>query len=137
MATLFTTTQTNANFPGKEVQENNNNIVVSNTNAAQSLAVVRGIIQITVNGTPSITNVTYVSGEGFSISFGSNFITITFSTAFNDVPAVNCTYSGVGSDPANPVVYTTSLSASSFSLVTNGISSLTIDLCFTAVGERV
>lgn len=77
-----TQVSSNINLPGKAVQENGNNLVVSNTNATNSLAIVRG----SVDNTQVIT-----SGEGFSVSGSSGNYLITFTTAFGDLPAVTVT----------------------------------------------
>ena len=70
---------TNISLPGKAVQENFLNIVVSNTNATNSLAVVRGVVD---------SGGGIISGEGFSVSHtGTGAYTITYSTAFEDLPA--------------------------------------------------
>lgn len=72
--------QTNVNLPGSSVQENGLNVAVSNTNAANSLAIVRG----SVDSTGAID-----TGEGFTVvKNGTGAYTVTYSTAFGDPPAV-------------------------------------------------
>lgn len=71
--------QTNLNLPGKKVQENGNNLIVSNTNTTNSLAIIRG--QIDASGT-------ILSGEGFTVSPSGGTFTISFSTNFADAPAI-------------------------------------------------
>ena len=72
--------QTNVNLDGNTVQENGKNVVVSNTNATSSLAIVRGIVN---------ANGTIFAGEGFSISkTGNGAYTINFTTSFASTPAI-------------------------------------------------
>lgn len=82
--------ESNVNLAGNAVQENGRNLVVSNTNAAVSLAIVRG------SGAGVSTDV--IAGEGFTIAFPTTgqYI-ITFTTPFADVPAVSVTsmYPGI------------------------------------------
>lgn len=76
---------TNVTLPGNvntsgTLQENGKYVVVSNTNAAGSLAMVRG----TVNSDGTIKN-----GEGFTSSqISTGLYQITFTTAFADEPSV-------------------------------------------------
>lgn len=78
----------NANLTGLAVQSNGKNVTVSNTNATNGYAIVRGI----VNADGSIYN-----GEGFTVAHpGNGTYTITFTTAFGDPPAV-CVTSITGS----------------------------------------
>lgn len=78
------------NLPGKTVQENGNNLVVSNTNAGtNSLAIIRG------SGHWSGTVMIIDSGEGFTLArTGVGFYTITFSSAFLDAPVCIITCGG-------------------------------------------
>jgi hypothetical protein len=58
----------------------NNNVVVSNTNAAKNLAIVRAYVG---------SSGTIINGEGLTAVFnGSNGYTITWTTPFADIPAV-------------------------------------------------
>lgn len=79
----------NLNLPGKAVQENGNNLVVSNTNATKSLAIIRGMFSVTATS-GVISSFGVVNGEGFTV--GSETPTvggfIAFDTAFADVPTV-------------------------------------------------
>lgn len=73
----------NINLPGNQVQENGKNVVVSNTNAAGSLSVIRGIVAAA--GNPA-------GGEGFGSSqIGSGVYDITWTTAFADIPSITVT----------------------------------------------
>lgn len=85
------------NLAGTAVQEASQNVVVSNTNATNSLAIIRG----NVSSSGSLT-----AGEGFSISHSSAGIyTLTWSTAFADTPAVTVSSNGTTSqDIYTPVV---------------------------------
>lgn len=102
----------NINLPGKSVQENGNNIVVSNANATNSLSVLRG--SIAASGTIS-------QGEGFTITHTTaGTYLITFTTAFNDAPSVIATSAqnpntsavllGAISSTSSATVYTTNVS---------------------------
>lgn len=69
------------NLPGKAVQETSKNIVVSNTNATNSLAIVRGTFHYTGSA------MAIDAGEGFSVVRSSTGIYIvSFSSVFNDTP---------------------------------------------------
>lgn len=71
----------NINLPGTSVQENGNNLVVSNTNATKSLAIIRGY----VNGV-GFGNI--ISGEGFSFTKVSTGVYVMpYTTTLGDVPA--------------------------------------------------
>lgn len=70
---------TNINLPGSAVQENGLNLVVSNTNATQSLSIVRG----SFNG----SGVRF-TGEGVTaVHAGTGNYTVTIDTAFSDTPS--------------------------------------------------
>lgn len=78
----------NPNFGGKAAQEDGLNIVVSNTNATNSLCIVRGV----VSAAGAI-----VAGEGFTVSTntpGANDYTVLFTTNFGDIPGVTVTAVG-------------------------------------------
>lgn len=87
--------QSNVNLGGNTVQENGKNVVVSNTNAAASLAIVR--FQVNFN-TGTVT-----AGEGVSV-FGSNAtqISVTTATAFAAAPLsyISPANSTAGANPA-------------------------------------
>lgn len=71
----------NLNLPGKAVQEAGKNIVVGNTNATNSIELIRGYF----DG----LSVAPVSGEGYSIvRTSTGHYTITFTTPFGDLPSV-------------------------------------------------
>lgn len=79
------TLATNINLTGKNTQAASQNIVVSANPATNGLLIVRGVITLSTNA--------LVSGEGFTAAYNSTtgFYTITFSTAFGDVPACHVT----------------------------------------------
>ncbi len=87
--------QSNVNLAGNTVQENGKNIIVSNTNASASLAIVR--FQVSFN-TGTIT-----AGEGVTV-FGANAtqISVTTSTAFAAAPLsyISPANSTAGANPA-------------------------------------
>lgn len=71
----------NINLPGNTVKENGKNVIVSNTNASASLAIIRA----TFNASGVLT-----SGEGVSCtSAGSGqYTSFVWSSAFADIPSV-------------------------------------------------
>lgn len=93
----------NINLPGDTVKENGKMVVVSNTNAAKSLEIVRG--SITSGGVVSV-------GEGFSSSRGAaGQFTVTFTTAFGSTPTVTA----IGSSGQSTIVSIASLSTTQVS----------------------
>lgn len=73
----------------------NRNVVVSNTNAAANLSIIRGLIA---------SGGAITSGEGFTVSNpGSGTYIITFTIPFADIPAVICTSAN---GPSNLVMVT-------------------------------
>lgn len=114
----------NVNLPGKAAQESSKNLVVSNTNATNSLAIVRGVVSSTG---------TIQSGEGFAVSASGNGVyVITFSTAFGDTPAV--TAMSILSGNAGFFSYS-SLSSTGFQL-NNATTPNNINFSFIAIGQR-
>lgn len=114
------------NFPGSAVQENGKNLVVSNTNATNSMALVRGTIGATG---------TTINGEGFTAtnpSAGTYNITIT--TAFGDSPVV------VVTPNSNSPFYITvsAITSSTFTVISTNTSVAlqNVQFCFTAIGQR-
>lgn len=82
-ANTILATSLNGNLGGKAVQEAGLNLVVSNTNAGQSLSIVRGVI--TNSGG-------IVSGEGFSVSLGATGVfNLTWTNQFSDTPSMTVT----------------------------------------------
>lgn len=76
----------NPNFGGKAAQESSKNLIVSNTNATNSLALVRGTI--------STSGPTTIAGEGFTTSrLGTGSVRVTFSNTFNDTPIITTSVS--------------------------------------------
>jgi hypothetical protein len=76
-------------------QINSLNAVTSNTNATSALSIVRGMID---------SSGTLITGEGFSYTIGASgftafdLFTVTFTTAFTDIPAI--TFAGGNNIPA-------------------------------------
>lgn len=109
---------------GGTLQQNAKNVLVSNTNASASLAIIRG--SVTSGG--SIT-----TGEGFTVSHpGTGSYTITFSTAFAAAPVVLVTQGNPTgfAQPASPTTTTvdintynaaTSLTNSPFTFIAIGV----------------
>lgn len=97
----------NINLPGSAVQENGRNIVVSQTNDSVSLAVVRG--RVDSGGGPSS------GSSGFtSVKNSTGDYTVTFTTAFSDLPRVALT--------ATPGIQGVIAAASTYSVTTAGFS---------------
>lgn len=89
----------NINLPGTSVQAGSQNVIVSNTNATKSLAIVRASFN---------SSGTLVGGEGATATnTGSGVYTVTFSNSFVDTPVV------VGGATAGNTVFVTCMSASS------------------------
>ena len=83
-----TQTATNINLPGKSVQESGSNVVVSNTNATNSIAIIRQAFD-----SSGIAG----NGEGASaVHTGTGVYTITYSTGFGDpsVPVACIAFAG-------------------------------------------
>lgn len=126
-AVTSTKLASNLNLPGSAVQENGKNVVVSNTNATNSLAIVRG--EVSALGAVS-------KGEGFTASWtGSGVCRVTFSTAFGDVPvcvAIGCVNQLIVRNNAT-VATTTYVDFT----VTDFNNNLTTDrFSFIAIGQR-
>lgn len=108
---------------------NINNSIVANISETYSLAILRGTINSASSGS-------IVSGEGFSITRnGTGDITITFTTAFLDVPSVTATSvkttNSVASLQAQPT--TTACRILNFTSTTG--SNIDGIFCFTAIGK--
>ena len=114
----------NINLPGSAVQENGSNVVVSNTNATKSLAIIRGFFDGTNN--PG-SGTSY--GEGWTASYGSSVTTITFTTPFGSAPVVLANMTG----EQEVAVTINSAQASECSIYTNGSNSA---FHFIAIGPR-
>lgn len=112
------------NLGGNAVKENGKNLVVSNTNATSSLAIIRGTIE---GGSPT----TVFAGEGFSVVRNSSLnYSITFSTNFGDTPVVVVGQSG----GSNVSASAQGISSSGFLLTSAGAEPTF--LSFIAVGQR-
>lgn len=114
----------NLNFPGNAVQENSSNLIVSNTNATNSLCVVRCVI----DGSGNVTG-----GEGVTSVLNSpGSVTLTFTTPFGDSPSCFatviralprfCTISGVTPSTCTIQIWNvaSSLTAEGFSFIAIG-----------------
>lgn len=115
----------NVNLAGKAVQENSLNVVVSNTNATNSLSIIRG----TVSAAGAKT-----SGEGFTVSRSStgNYA-VVFTTNFGDVPAMAAT-----AQVSNIVACATTVGVSGFGiqLLANASAPNDTIWSFIAIGQR-
>jgi len=134
-ASTITGTQitSNINLPGNTVQENGKNVVVSNTNAASSLAIVRGSIRYFSGGTSD-----NVTGEGWSSSrTGTGAYTITFSSAFADTPTVVVGLMGSANSTGAGLVLG-SESTTGFQVNTSFVNGSAVDVgfSFVAIGQR-
>ncbi len=119
----------NINLPGNTVQENGKNVIVSSTNATNSLAIIRG----SVNGGAAL-----IAGEGFSASnIGAGSYTVTFTIPFTDTPVVTTTGSNLST---GTVVTINSVSTTGFSLVSRRLVSpfdpTNDSWSFIAIGQR-
>lgn len=113
-------TSSNANMGGKAVQESGKNLVVSNANATNSLAIIRGIIG-------SAGNID--TGEGFTIvANGGGQYTATWASAFADTPAVTITTA------TNNTQSWFAQATSAGCVFANGVGNLPFS--FIAVGQR-
>lgn len=115
------------NLPGNAAQENARNLVVSGTNAATSLAIVRGILDSA--GNPA-------AGEGFTTArTGTGAYTVGISNTMASVPAVTATLSG---STAGASIYIGSVSTSGFTVVVLDIAGAPVDSAFHfhAIGPR-
>lgn len=112
---------TNANFPGSSTQVNSKNIVVSNVNNTNGLAIIRGYCS---------SSGTVFSGEGISQvnGLGGNAFQIVFSVGFSDIPMIQVT--PVSGTPT--AVTIASITTSSF----NFIMSNSADFMVLAIGQR-
>lgn len=122
----------NINLPGSTVQENGRNLVVANTNAGLSLAIVRGGVGSA--GNPA-------GGEGFtSTHSGTGTYTVAFTTAFSDTPMVVVSQTQFSGTPGfafrMPIVY--ALSTGGFDIAVEDGSGNLGDGSFTfiAIGQR-
>jgi hypothetical protein len=115
----------NINLAGKAAQESSKNLVVSNTNATNSLAIIRGTCDSAGN---------IVSGEGFTVNHsGTGTYIISYSTSFNDAPAMTAT--GVNTAMTAQL---TSIGASSVTLTTRVAGGGITDIAFSfiIIGQR-
>lgn len=118
----------NPNIPGNTLQENGKNVVVSNTNDASSLAIIRG--SVAADGS-------ILRGTGFSISHTlTGQYLVTFTTAFASTPSVvgspntASTATGVGyRDPS-----TTTVNMITYDSTTAAVTNGTFD--FMVIGPR-
>ena len=102
------------------------NVVVSNTNAAAGLCIVRGYVS---------SSGVKLSGEGFTVNHvTTGEYTLTFTTPFADIPAVTVT--GIGSDVFANIFSGATISASTVTVVTGTVSSGSDQaFMFTAIGQ--
>lgn len=122
----------NVNLPGKFVQEGGLNVVVSNTNDTQSLAIVRGVVL----STGSID-----TGVGFSVAHPSTGIyNITITAGFNDRPAITATYnSASGAFSPNGFINVLYPQGNTFQVQVFASNGNAVDATFSfiAIGQRV
>lgn len=117
----------NVNLAGNTVQENGKNVVVSSTNAAASLKIVRG----TLNSGGGV-----ISGEGFSVSHTlTGQYNLTFTTAFASAPSVTMSANTGGATCAGySSLSTTAVNVITFQCNTLGVANG--EFSFTAIGPR-
>lgn len=116
------------NLPGKTVQEAGSNVVVSNTNATNSMSIVRA----SFNGTTAALR----AGEGATCVRNSTGVyAITFSTAFGDTPvfSVSCSSSDVCVADAS-AGSSTSVVVATF--IANTLNKVDTNFDLIAIGQR-
>lgn len=117
----------NPNFGGLRARESGQNLVVSNTNATNSLAVLRGLVDASGS---------LVTGEGFTPNrVGTGHYTVTYGNSFNDVAAVIVSVS----NQSNISIQTQTESAGGFTVFTYNSSNGALanaGWAFIAVGQR-
>jgi hypothetical protein len=112
----------NANLGGKAAQESGKNLVVSNTNTSNSLAIIRGLVQ---------SNGTIASGEGFTLTHvGTGNWNINFSTAFGDFPVI------VGSTVGFFIVATNGTTGANINTYNTSTTLADLQFNFIAIGQR-
>lgn len=126
--------RSNLNLPGKAVQEGSQNILVSNANTTNSLAVIRITIAITVTA-GNITSATASNGEGYSVSgSSSSSVSGSFTTTFGDTPVAIISTAGTNTS-AN--IGVAGLSSSGFVIATSGLSgSYSTSFFMIVIGQR-
>lgn len=126
-ANAIAVTMNNPNFSGKAAQEASKNLIVSNTNATNSLAMVRG----GVNG----ANGAVIQGEGFTgVRNSTGVYTISYTTAFGDVAVVVA--SAQNSNGLLTLPYNQSSSGFMLNVYTNLGAVADSSFNFIAVGQR-
>lgn len=134
-ANTILATSLNGNLGGLSVRTNNRNVIVSSTNAANGLSVIRG----TVSSSGAI-----LSGEGFTATrTGAGVYLIAFTQTFNDQPAVLLTCANPGDISimsvgvsGGQVGGTVSGFQANARFVASPFSFQDTDFCFTAIGQR-
>lgn len=124
----------NINLPGKSVQTNSLNVIVSAANLTNGLMIVRGSGGVFTSSTGCGTLV----GEGFSCSHtsaGSGSYTITFTTSFQTTPVCLCNANSVGGAGSDLCVSNGSTSGMSLSTVVSG-SLADWGFNFICIGQR-
>jgi hypothetical protein len=119
----------NVDLPGSNPSVNGGFIIVSgNANNPHNLAITTGNIT---------TSSTVGRGVGWSVASASAITsTVTFSTAFIDVPVITATFEGVVFG-ASTFVGITAASTSAFTIIhSNGAGTGKIGVNFTAIGRR-
>lgn len=120
----------NVNLAGTSVQAGSQNVVVSQTNATNGLAVIRGIISSTF---------TVVSGEGFTVSNpGSQpgeFL-ITWDTGFSDTPSVCVNVMDLAFAAFSVNVYPSSTQCYVYVMESANNTPISEQISFIAIGQR-
>lgn len=120
----------NLNLPGTSVQENSKNIVVSNTNAAASLAIIRA----TTNGATSVT-----VGEGISSITrlaGAGVYELTWTTPFASTPVVVASLCAASST-ITIVVYTATTTKAQVSIFDSSLTNVDKSFSIIAIGQTL
>lgn len=127
----------NINLPGNTVQEDGKNLVVSQSNAASSLSIIRG-------STAPGGGATITAGEGFTLAgAGTGLYTVTFSIPLSAAPAVvasiNYINGGAGPGAIVGIISIFNIGNGGFqywTLAGNGAGAVNFGISFIAIGPR-
>jgi hypothetical protein len=124
-----TSIQTNVVLAGRHVSAGGLNVVLSSTNATNSLAIIRG--GVTGPGAPN-------AGEGFSSSVSSFTYNVSFTSGFSDDPAVTITVvSPAFVKSITPIILSRSPSGFQVQFYAQDLATVVqVEFMFIAIGQR-
>lgn len=118
----------NINLPGKAVTENGSNVVVSSTNATNSLAIIRAAF----DGIPSL-----IYGEGATaVNNSTGNYTVTFSSGFSDTPIITISPINTGGATYVAVIFNQSASACTIQVTNLAGAPFNTGFNIIAIGQR-